>query len=100
MAESYVDEIAADQHLQVHHVLYYVLKWLFWKVFDVADLKESDFVRLKATNAEGSLIYVSCHKSHFDYLYDRIFVFHQSYGDTAHGCGQEFVILAHRARVT
>lgn len=68
MAESYVDEIAADQHLQVHHVLYYVLKWLFWKVFDGADLRESDFVRLKATNAEGSLIYVSCHKSHFDYL--------------------------------
>ncbi|MBI5252472.1 MAG: 1-acyl-sn-glycerol-3-phosphate acyltransferase, partial [Desulfomonile tiedjei] len=68
MAESYVDEIAANQSFQLHHFLYYILKWLFWKVFDGTDLRESDFVRLKKTNAQGSLIYVSSHKSHFDYL--------------------------------
>lgn len=68
MAESYVDEIAANQLFQVHHILYYVLKWLFWKVFDGTDLRDSDFVQLKKTNSEGSLIYVSSHKSHFDYL--------------------------------
>jgi glycerol-3-phosphate O-acyltransferase len=67
-AESYVDEIAADVRFQTHHFLYYALKWLFSKVFDGIDLKESDFSVLKQYNAQGSLIYVSCHKSHFDYL--------------------------------
>jgi glycerol-3-phosphate O-acyltransferase len=74
-AESYVDEIAADQHTQVHHFLYYVLKWLFSRVFAGIDLKESQFSRLKAKNAEGSLILVACHKSHFDYLLTGFFCF-------------------------
>jgi len=67
-AESYVDEIAANQRIQVHHFLFYVLKGLFAKVFDGIDLRQSDFTALKKTNQEHSLIYVSCHKSHFDYL--------------------------------
>jgi glycerol-3-phosphate O-acyltransferase len=67
-AESYVEEIAADQRIQALHFLFYLLKWLFAKVFDGIDLKESTFPTLKKANAEGSLIFVSCHKSHFDYL--------------------------------
>ncbi len=67
-AEAYVDEIAGAQHIQVHHFLYYVLKWLFAKMFDAVDVKESQFAMLKEENQEGSLIYVSCHKSHIDYL--------------------------------
>ena len=67
-AESYVEEIAADQRIQALHFLFYLLKWLFTKVFDGIDLKESTFATLKKENAEGSLIFVSCHKSHFDYL--------------------------------
>lgn len=67
-AESYIEEIAADQRIQGLHFLFYVLKWLFSKVFDGIDLEESAFAALKKVNAEGSLIYVSCHKSHFDYL--------------------------------
>lgn len=67
-AEAYVDEIAGAQHIQVHHFLYYVLKWLFSKMFDAVDVKESQFAMLKEKNQEGSLIYVSCHKSHIDYL--------------------------------
>ena len=67
-AESYVDEIAADPHLQIHHFLYYVLQWMFRKVFAGVDLKESDFAALKQLTAQGSLIFVPCHKSHFDYL--------------------------------
>jgi glycerol-3-phosphate O-acyltransferase len=67
-AESYVEEIAADQRIQALHFLFYLLKWLFTKVFDGIDLKESTFATLKKANAEGSLIFVSCHKSHFDYL--------------------------------
>ncbi|HMK34503.1 MAG TPA: 1-acyl-sn-glycerol-3-phosphate acyltransferase [Desulfomonilaceae bacterium] len=67
-AEAYVDEIAADARFQVHHFLYYVLKRLFSRVFDGIDLVQSEFSVLKKANAQGSLIYVSCHKSHFDYL--------------------------------
>jgi glycerol-3-phosphate O-acyltransferase len=67
-AESYVDEIAADVRFQMHHFLYYVLKWMFAKVFDGVDYKESEFSNLKEANAQGSLIFVSNHKSHFDYL--------------------------------
>ncbi|MGO9571417.1 MAG: 1-acyl-sn-glycerol-3-phosphate acyltransferase [Desulfomonilaceae bacterium] len=67
-AESYIEEIAADQRIQALHFLFYLLKWLFTKVFDGIDLKESTFATLKKANAEGSLIFVSCHKSHFDYL--------------------------------
>jgi glycerol-3-phosphate O-acyltransferase len=67
-AESYIEEIAADQHLQVLHFLYYVLRWLFSKVFDGIDLEESAFAKLKKANADGSLVFAPCHKSHFDYL--------------------------------
>ncbi|MFH1116470.1 MAG: 1-acyl-sn-glycerol-3-phosphate acyltransferase [Pseudomonadota bacterium] len=67
-AESFVDEIAGDQRIQVHHFLYYLLKWLFATIFDGIDLRESQFAALKTKNQEGSLIYVSCHKSHLDYL--------------------------------
>jgi len=67
-AESFVDEIAGDQRIQVHHFLYYLLKWLFSTIFDRIDLSESQFETLKSKNQEGSLIYVSCHKSHLDYL--------------------------------
>lgn len=66
--ESFVDEMAGDQRIQVHHFLYHFLKWLFSKIFDGIDLKESQFPALKTKNQEGSLIYVSCHKSHLDYL--------------------------------
>ncbi len=67
-AELYVDEIAGDPHLQIHHFFFYVLKWMFKRVFAGIDLKESDFAEIKQLNAQESLIIVSCHKSHFDYL--------------------------------
>jgi len=67
-AESYVDEMAGDQRVQVHHFLYYVLKWTFSQIFNGVDIRETDFQILKEKNQKGSLIYVSCHKSHVDYL--------------------------------
>jgi len=74
-AESFVDEMAGDQHIQMHHFLYHVLMWLFRKMFDGIDLRESDFRTLKNANEQGSLIYVSCHKSHLDYLLIGFFSF-------------------------
>lgn len=67
-AESFVEEIAGDQRIQLHHFLYYVLRWLFSKMFDDVDVVASQFDTLKRENEKGSLIYVSCHKSHLDYL--------------------------------
>ncbi|MGD9819291.1 MAG: hypothetical protein AB7V04_11405, partial [Desulfomonilaceae bacterium] len=68
-AEAYVDEIAADQRIQMYHFLYYVLQLLFKTLFDRVDYHESDFAKLKKYNEKGSLIFVSSHKSHFDYLF-------------------------------
>ncbi len=68
-AEAYVDEIAADQRIQVYHFLYYLLRLLFRTLFDRVDYHESDFAKLKKYNEKGSLIFVSSHKSHFDYLF-------------------------------
>ncbi len=67
-AESYVDEIAANQYSQVHHFLYYLLDWIFSKVFDGVVTKESEFSELKEANSQSSIIFVCSHKSHFDYL--------------------------------
>ncbi|MFH0960843.1 MAG: 1-acyl-sn-glycerol-3-phosphate acyltransferase, partial [Pseudomonadota bacterium] len=67
-AEDYVDEIAADQRIQMIHFLYYVLRVLFKRVFERLDVRESDFAELKKSSGNNSLIFVSCHKSHFDYL--------------------------------
>ncbi|MEW6532501.1 MAG: 1-acyl-sn-glycerol-3-phosphate acyltransferase [Thermodesulfobacteriota bacterium] len=67
-AESYVEEIAADPHLQIHHFLYYILKWTFKHVFDGIDTKPEQFELLKKVNEKGSLIFAPCHKSHMDYL--------------------------------
>lgn len=74
-AESYVDEMAGDQRLQVHHFLFYIVKWTLSKIFEGVNLRESDFRALKKTNEQGSLIYVSCHKSHLDYLLIGFFSF-------------------------
>lgn len=67
-AESYVDEIAADQQIELLNFWVHMLPWLFGKVFSAVDFKESQYTQLKKANREGSLILVSSHKSHFDYL--------------------------------
>jgi len=74
-AEAYVREIAAEQHLQVLHVLYYFLKWVFSHIFDGVDLKPDQFSELKVAAQRGSLIFTPCHRSHFDYLVMSFFTF-------------------------
>lgn len=67
-AESYVDEIAADQQIELLNFWVHILKWIFKRVFSAVDFKESQYTQLKNANADGSLVLVSSHKSHFDYL--------------------------------
>lgn len=67
-AEGYIQEIASDQRLQVHHFLYYLLRWIFSHVFDGIDVQSNQFSALKKFAQRGSIVFVQCHKSHFDYL--------------------------------
>ncbi len=74
-AEAYVDEIAADQRLQAIHFLYRLIKWLSTHVFNGIDMKVTQFTPLKRIGQKGSLIFVPCHKSHFDYLFTPFITF-------------------------
>ena len=74
-AEAHVEEIAADQQIHVIHFLYHLLQWIFSHVFDGVDVREEQFSSLKKTNEKGSIIFVPCHKSHFDYLVMPYFTF-------------------------
>jgi glycerol-3-phosphate O-acyltransferase len=67
-AESYVEEIAAARSMRVIWVYFRVLRWVFKHIFDGIDSKEAQFTALKDAGRKGPLIFVSCHKSHFDYL--------------------------------
>jgi glycerol-3-phosphate O-acyltransferase len=74
-AEAHVEEIAADQQIHVIHFFYHLLQWIFSHIFDGIDVREEQFSSLKRTNEKGSLIFVPCHKSHFDYLVMPYFTF-------------------------
>lgn len=67
-AESYVDEIAAARSMRVIWLYFRALGWVFRNIFDGIDSKETQFTALKEAGRKRPLIFVSCHKSHFDYL--------------------------------
>lgn len=67
-AEAIIDEIAADENIQIYHHFYYIFKTILDVVFKRLDYRKSDFSCLKRANEKNSLIFISCHKSHFDYL--------------------------------
>ncbi|MFK8052107.1 MAG: glycerol-3-phosphate 1-O-acyltransferase PlsB [Woeseiaceae bacterium] len=65
-AKKYALEIAADLSYPTVRVLERFLSWLWTRIYDGIELNGID--RLKKA-AEGSeLVYVPCHRSHFDYL--------------------------------
>lgn len=65
-AQAYATEIAADLSYSTIRVLERLLSWLWNRIYDGIRLGGTD--RLHDV-AEGSeLIYVPCHRSHFDYL--------------------------------
>jgi glycerol-3-phosphate O-acyltransferase len=67
-AEAYVDEIANKTSIHMYHLLYITLQRIFSRIFSGIDVKENQFAALKRANMGGTLVFVSCHKSHFDYL--------------------------------
>ena len=65
-AEKYALEIAAHISYPTIRVIERLLKWLWHRIYDGIELNHAD--RLHEVAREKELVYVPCHRSHFDYL--------------------------------
>jgi glycerol-3-phosphate O-acyltransferase len=65
-ARAYALEIAADISYPTVRVLERLLRWLWNRIYDGIELRHIERVQDVARNKE--VIYVPCHRSHFDYL--------------------------------
>ena len=65
-ARFYALEIAADISYPTIRVAERILKWLWQRIYDGIELQHID--RLHDTAKDKEIIYVPCHRSHFDYL--------------------------------
>ena len=65
-ARRYVHEIAADVSYPTIRILVRVLRWLWNRIYDGIELNHVD--RLHDVARGKVIVYVPCHRSHFDYL--------------------------------
>ncbi len=65
-AQRYAMEIAADISYPTIRVVERFLKWLWHRIYDGIELNHVE--RLHELAREKELVYVPCHRSHFDYL--------------------------------
>ncbi len=65
-ARRYALEIAADISYPTIRVLERLLRWLWTSIYDGLDVAHTD--RLHDVAKDKEVIYVPCHRSHFDYL--------------------------------
>ena len=65
-ARAYAMEIAADISYPTIRVLERLLKWLWHRIYDGVELNHIE--RLHQVAEDKEVIYVPCHRSHFDYL--------------------------------
>jgi glycerol-3-phosphate O-acyltransferase len=65
-ARTYALEIAADISYPTIRVLVRLLRWLWQQVYDGIELNHVD--KLHEVANEKEVVYVPCHRSHFDYL--------------------------------
>ncbi len=65
-AERYALEIAANISYTFIHVATRILTWLWNRIYDGIELNHID--RLHEVAREKEVVYVPCHRSHFDYL--------------------------------
>ncbi len=65
-AEKYAVEIAADISYPTIRVLVRVLRWLWNQIYDGIELNHAH--KLHEVAKEKEVVYVPCHRSHFDYL--------------------------------
>ena len=73
-AGEYVDEISADYSHAFIRLMEKLLSWLWNRVYDGIEIGHID--SLKTVAESGGVIYVPCHRSHFDYLLLSYVVYH------------------------
>jgi glycerol-3-phosphate O-acyltransferase len=64
----HLDQIASDLSPSTINFLNKSLTWVFNNIYDGLDVAEAGVQSVKDMARNGSLVYVPCHKSHFDYL--------------------------------
>jgi glycerol-3-phosphate O-acyltransferase len=65
-ARRYANEIAADISYPTIRVLERALRWLWTSIYDGIDVAHTE--RLHDVAKDKEVVYVPCHRSHFDYL--------------------------------
>lgn len=68
VAHKHLDQIASDLSPSFIGFMYKSLTWVFNNIYDGLDVGESGIQAVKEMARNGSVVYVPCHKSHFDYL--------------------------------
>jgi len=67
-ADAYLNEIAADYSVTFIQILSIILGWVWKTMFDGITLDMEGLHRVKSAATKAPLVFVPCHKSHFDYL--------------------------------
>ncbi len=75
-ARKYVTEIAADMSYGTVLVAERFLRWLWNQIYDGIELGHVE--RLHAVAGDSTIVYVPCHRSHFDYLLLSYIVYEES----------------------
>jgi glycerol-3-phosphate O-acyltransferase len=67
-ANAYLDEIAADYRIAFVQTISMIFGWVWKTMFDGITLDMEGLNRVKSAATKAPLVFVPCHKSHFDYL--------------------------------
>lgn len=67
-AYHFLTEISANYKFRFIEVMYVVLTWLFKKIFEELVVVPKQIQDLRETLKTKSVVFVSCHRSHLDYL--------------------------------
>jgi len=67
-AYTFLTEIAANYTFRFVEVMYSVLTWLFGKIFEDVVIDPTQVQALRETLKTRSAVFVSCHRSHLDYM--------------------------------
>ncbi|OEU44662.1 MAG: hypothetical protein BBJ60_05950 [Desulfobacterales bacterium S7086C20] len=67
-ADGYLDEIAANYSVGFVQTLITIFGWIWKTMFDGVTLDMEGLNRVKRAATKAPLVFVPCHKSHFDYL--------------------------------
>jgi len=68
LAYQYLTEIAANYKFRFIEVMYVVLTWLFGRIFEDIVVDPGQLQSLRETMKTKPVVFVSCHRSHLDYL--------------------------------